>query len=79
MDETEARQLAGTLRRLGIRGTVSPEVPDNPAGRWRVYDSADPATRRDITDEVLTLVEGAARTTGGPTRGFVVRSSHYST
>ncbi|MBP0449062.1 hypothetical protein J5Y04_05825 [Kitasatospora sp. RG8] len=74
MDENEAQQMANTLRRLGIRGIVSPEDLSNPDGQWRVYDSSDPAARRDITDEVLTVVKGMSRTTGGPTRGFVVRN-----
>ncbi|MFH8379843.1 hypothetical protein ACH4E7_02710 [Kitasatospora sp. NPDC018058] len=71
MDENEAQQLASTLRRLGIRGIVSPEQLDNPDGQWRVYDSADPATRQDITDEVRAVIAGRSRD-AGPTRGFVV-------
>lgn len=63
--------MADTLRRLGIRGIVSPEDLDDPDGQWRVYDSSDPATRRDITDEALTVINGMSRKTG-PTRGFVV-------
>ncbi|WBP89596.1 hypothetical protein [Kitasatospora cathayae] len=74
MDENEARQVANTLQQLGIRGIVSPEDLDNPNGRWRVYDRADAATRRDITDEALTLVAGRSRQTG-PARGFVVPKS----
>ncbi|GAA2254114.1 MULTISPECIES: hypothetical protein [Kitasatospora] len=71
MDEDEAQRVASTLRRLGIRGIVSPEDLDNPSGQWRVYDSTDPAARRDITDEVLAIVAGMSRKTG-PARGFVV-------
>ncbi|MFF1795790.1 hypothetical protein ACFVXQ_16475 [Kitasatospora sp. NPDC058263] len=71
MDASEAQQMADTLRRLGIRGIVSPEDLDDPDGQWRVYDSSDPATRRDITDEALTVINGMSRKTG-PTRGFVV-------
>ncbi|MEV7772936.1 hypothetical protein [Kitasatospora sp. NPDC086791] len=74
MDESEAQQVANTLRQLGIRGIVSPEDHDNPDGRWRVYDSADAATRRDITDEALTVIEGRSRQ-AGPARGFVVPKS----
>ncbi|MFG2912734.1 hypothetical protein ACGF0D_07560 [Kitasatospora sp. NPDC048298] len=74
MDENEAQQVANALRELGIRGIVSPEDLDNPNGRWRVYDSADPNTRRDITDEALTVVEGRSRQSG-PARGFVVPKS----
>ncbi|MEU6238929.1 hypothetical protein [Kitasatospora sp. NPDC047058] len=72
MDENEARQLANTLHRLGIRGIVSPEDLDNPDGQWRVYDRSDPVVRRDITDAVLTIVSGKSRTAAVPTRGFVV-------
>ncbi|MFJ9693983.1 hypothetical protein [Kitasatospora sp. NPDC101183] len=76
MDEHKARRVADTIRQLGIRGVVSPEDPDKPDGRWRVYDSADAATRRDITDEVLTVIEGRSRPQTGPARGFVVPKSH---
>jgi hypothetical protein len=74
MDESEAQRVANTLHLLGIRGIVSPEDLDNPNGQWRVYDSTDPATRRDITDEALTIIGGMSRKTGpaGPARGFVV-------
>ncbi|WP_380280689.1 hypothetical protein [Kitasatospora purpeofusca] len=74
MDEDEAQQVANSLRRLGIQGIVSPEDLGDPDGQWRVYDSADPSTRRDITDDVLTVVRGRSRQAGqaGPTRGFVV-------
>ncbi|MFE2110290.1 hypothetical protein ACFXAF_31110 [Kitasatospora sp. NPDC059463] len=74
MDEGEAQQMADSLRRLGIRGFVSPEESGSPDGQWRVYDSTDPDTRRDITDEVLTVVRSRSSRAGqsGPTRGFVV-------
>ncbi|MGA5824238.1 hypothetical protein ACPC54_41135 [Kitasatospora sp. NPDC094028] len=71
MDENEAQRVANTLRRLGVRGIVSPEDLGNPDGQWRVYDSADPDIRRDITDEVLAITRGSFRKTG-PARGFVV-------
>ncbi|MDH6110269.1 hypothetical protein P3T36_004799 [Kitasatospora sp. MAP12-15] len=71
MDKDEAQRVAGTLRRLGLRGIVSPEDLDNPDGQWRVYDSADPDTRRDITDEALAAIKDVSSRTG-PTRGFVV-------
>ncbi|MFF2746841.1 hypothetical protein ACFVVA_15005 [Kitasatospora sp. NPDC058048] len=74
MDENEAQQVATTLRNLGIRGVVSPEDLGNPDGPWRVYDSADPDTRRDITDEALTVMAGRSRQSG-PTRGFVIPQS----
>lgn len=74
VDENEAQQMANTLRRLGVRGIVSPEDLDNPNGRWRVYDSADVTTRRDITDEALTVIAGRSQQ-GGPARGFVVPQS----
>nr|BFD90787.1 hypothetical protein KitaXyl93_21470 [Kitasatospora sp. Xyl93] len=74
MDENEAQQVANTLKELGIRGIVSPEDVDNPDGRWRVYDSTDPDTRRDITDEALTVAAVRSRQSG-PARGFVVPRS----
>lgn len=81
MDEDEARRLADSIRRLGIRGIVSREDPGDPDGRWRVYDRADPCTRRDITDDVLTAVRGRSRRAGrsGPTRGFVVPAPRRTT
>ncbi|MGW3039275.1 hypothetical protein ACWC9T_04310 [Kitasatospora sp. NPDC001159] len=74
MDENEAQRVADRLRRLGVRGIVSPEDPDKPNGQWRVYDSTDLVTRRDITDEALAIIKGMSRGTG-PARGFVVPSS----
>ncbi|WP_218203749.1 hypothetical protein [Kitasatospora aureofaciens] len=75
MDEADAQRVASTLRRLGIRGVVSPEDLDTPNGQWRVYDSINPVTRRDITDEVRAIIRGMSRKTG-PTRGFVVPIPH---
>ncbi len=74
MDENEAQRVANTLRSLGVRGVVSPEDLDNPDGQWRVYDSANPDTRRDITDQALTVIAGRSRQ-AGPARGFVVPQS----
>ncbi|MFD8084088.1 hypothetical protein ACFV4F_20630 [Kitasatospora sp. NPDC059722] len=74
MDKVEAQQVANTLRRLGIRGIVSPQDLGNPDGHWRVYDGTDPVTRRDITDEALAIIRGMSRKTG-PTRGFIVPTS----
>lgn len=68
MDAEEARQLDITLRRLGIRGFVAPEDPEEPAGTWGVYDDVDPSGRRDITAETIAAVTRAQR----PTRGFVI-------
>lgn len=75
MDENQARRVGALLRRLGIAGVVAPDDPEDPAGAWRVYDTADPAVRHDMTAAALAAV--AARfpdeTPGsGPTRGFVV-------
>ncbi|MFI6156169.1 hypothetical protein ACIBCA_26185 [Kitasatospora sp. NPDC051170] len=75
MDELEAREVANTLRRLGIRGVVSLEDADKPTGRWRVYDSTDATTRRDITNEALTVIAGRSRPQTGSARGFVVPQS----
>ncbi|MFD4632585.1 hypothetical protein ACFVYR_12690 [Streptomyces sp. NPDC058284] len=80
MDAEQARQVDATLRRLGIPGVVAPEDPEDPAGAWRVYDSADPATRKDTTADALASVVAKFRETSpeppekrqqGPTRGFV--------
>ncbi|MFI1676543.1 hypothetical protein [Streptomyces sp. NPDC020607] len=80
MDAEQARQVDATLRRLGIPGVVAPVDPENPAGAWRVYDSADPATREDTTADALASVVAKFREISpeppekrhqGPTRGFV--------
>lgn len=73
MDAEQARQVDALMRRLGISGVVAPENPENAAGEWRVYDTGDPATRRDVTADVLASV--AAEFPGeraGPGRGFVI-------
>ncbi|PWS43588.1 hypothetical protein DKT74_15890 [Streptomyces sp. ZEA17I] len=84
MDAEQARQVDSVLRRLGIPGVVAPEDPENLTGPWRVYDTADPANRKDITADALaalaaTLQPSAAnssepvdRRRSGPTRGFVL-------
>ncbi len=81
MNAEEARQVDAALRRLGIPGVVAPEDPENTAGPWRVYDTAGPEARRDITADALVAVvgkfqeaapESAPRSTNGPTRGFVI-------
>lgn len=77
MDAEQARQVDAALRQLGIPGVVAPEDPENPAGAWRVYDSADPATRKDTTADTLASVVAELspappeRRQSGPTRGFV--------
>ncbi|MDT0441628.1 hypothetical protein [Streptomyces johnsoniae] len=78
MDAEQARHVGAVLRRLGVAGVVAPEDPENPAGEWRVYDKADPATRRDVTADALAVVAAqlAAEERGsGPTRGFVLPSA----
>ncbi|MFI2237749.1 hypothetical protein [Streptomyces chrestomyceticus] len=75
MDAEAARHVDVTLRRLGIRGVVAPEEPGRTAGGWRVYDSPDHGTRKDITPDVLAAVVarfGPPGAGGGPARGFVV-------
>lgn len=78
MGPDEAQRVADVLRRLGVGGVVAPVDPDAPSGEWRVYDRADPATRRDITAEVLASVaahvpaQGSRPEETGPTRGFVL-------
>ncbi|KAB8169749.1 hypothetical protein FH609_005510 [Streptomyces sp. 3MP-14] len=77
MDAEQARHVAAVLRRLGIPGEVAPEDPENASGPWRVYDTADPVTRRDVTADVLASVTAKfpeGRPGSGPSRGFVVPS-----
>ncbi|MFF4697266.1 hypothetical protein [Streptomyces chattanoogensis] len=73
--------MDATLRRLGIPGVVAPVNPEHAAGTWRVYDSADPVTRKDITSDVLAAFvakfreanpEPPGKPQSGPTRGFIV-------
>ncbi|MET8687800.1 hypothetical protein ABZV77_26685 [Streptomyces sp. NPDC004732] len=84
MDAEQARQVDATLRRLGIPGVVAPEDPEDLSGAWRVYDSADPATREDKTADALSSVvakfceispEPREKRQQGPTRGFVFPSA----
>ncbi|MFI0937343.1 hypothetical protein [Streptomyces sp. NPDC021020] len=75
MNAHQARRVEAVLRRLGVPGVIAPEDPARPEGPFRVYDSADPAARRDITPDALASL--AARFPDeerppGPTRGFVV-------
>ena len=75
MDAEQARQVDAVLRQLGIPGVVAPENPENPAGPWRVYDTADPATRRDVTADALASVAAKfpkEKSGSGPMRGFVI-------
>lgn len=81
MNAEEARRVDAALRRLGIPGVVAPEDPEDPAGEWRVYDSADPATRKDTTADALASVVAKSLEAGpepsrhpeaGPTRGFII-------
>ncbi|MYT29314.1 MULTISPECIES: hypothetical protein [unclassified Streptomyces] len=83
MNAEEARQVDATLRRLGIPGVVAPEDPEQAAGTWRVYDSADPATRKDVTADVLAAFvakfreanpEPPGKSQSGPVRGFIIPS-----
>lgn len=56
----------------GLPGVAAPVA--EPAGEWRVYDGADPAARRDITDvSRQRLGQGVDRPpTGTAARGFIV-------
>lgn len=79
MNADEARELAAALSRWNVAGFVAPENPEEPDGQWRVYDSADPENRTDITAEALAALRRAegshpasARSGNGPTRGFVI-------
>lgn len=76
VDAEQGRHVEAVLRELGIPGVVAPEETGNAAGPWRVYDRADPATRRDVTSDALAAVAAAFRQQrpgpSGPTRGFVI-------
>ncbi|MEU6477186.1 hypothetical protein ABZ858_09890 [Streptomyces sp. NPDC047017] len=75
MNAEQARQVEAVLRKLGIPGVVAPEDPENTAGPWRVFDTADPATRRDMTAEALAAVAAKfpeEKPGSGPMRGFVI-------
>lgn len=79
MNAEEARGVEAALRRWNVAGFVAPRNPADPDGEWRVYDSADPGARTDITAEALAALKtfegsrpAAARTGTGPTRGFVL-------
>ncbi|WP_406342469.1 hypothetical protein [Streptomyces sp. NBC_00648] len=84
MNAEEARHVDAVLRHMGLPGVVAPQDPDNPAGPWRVYDHADPDTRRDTTADALVGLAQAFRAgrplpplpreqpKPGPTRGFVI-------
>ncbi|MFJ6212531.1 hypothetical protein ACIQGZ_04245 [Streptomyces sp. NPDC092296] len=75
MDAEQGRRVAVVLGRLGIPGVVAPENPEDPAGGWRVYDTVDPGTRRDVTADALASLAFRfpdEKPGSGPTRGFVV-------
>jgi hypothetical protein len=75
VDAEQGRKVDAVLRQLGIPGVVAPEDPGNAAGQWRVYDTADPATRRDVTADALASVAAEfpeEKPGPGPMRGFVV-------
>lgn len=81
MDAEEARRTDAKLRRMGIPWVVAPVDPEAPAGKWGVYDSADPSTRKPIAPDALRDVLAKLRATlpelpgkrQAPTRGFVLR------
>lgn len=78
MDAQQARRVDAVLRQLNIPGVVAPEDPGNPAGPWRVYDSADYRTRHDVTADALAAVAATFSDDGpaaGPQRGFVLPPS----
>ncbi|QEV18450.1 hypothetical protein [Streptomyces alboniger] len=75
MNAEQARQVDAVLRQLGIPGVVGPEDPENASGPWRVYDTADAATRRETTADALAAVAAKfpeEKPGSGPMRGFVI-------
>ncbi|MYU23544.1 hypothetical protein [Streptomyces sp. SID8352] len=75
MNAEQARRVDAVLRQLGIPGVVAPEDPENTAGPWRVYDTADPAARRDVTADALASVAAKfpeGQPGAGPMRGFAI-------
>ncbi|MGD9482344.1 hypothetical protein WDH52_03645 [Streptomyces sp. TRM70308] len=76
MGPDEARRVDALLRKLGIEGVVAPIDPDNSTGQWRVYDTADPYARTDVTAAALAsvarLIMGNEPGPSGPTRGFII-------
>ncbi|MBD0747076.1 hypothetical protein [Streptomyces sp. CBMA152] len=80
MDADEARRTDAKLRRMGIPWVVAPVDPEAPAGRWGVYDSAEPSTRKPIAPDVLGDVMAKLLATRpelpgkqqAPTRGFIL-------
>ncbi|MFE7456750.1 hypothetical protein [Streptomyces sp. NPDC057554] len=81
MDAEQARQVDSVLRRFGIRGVVAPADPEQLTGMWRVFDKADPQTRKDITADALAALAAALPASApgpdpkgpsGPTRGFIL-------
>ncbi|ARF72754.1 hypothetical protein B7C62_11065 [Kitasatospora albolonga] len=81
MDAEQARQVDSVLRRFGIPGVVAPENPENLTGPWRVFDQANPESRKDVTADALAALaalvptstpDPAPKRQSGPTRGFVL-------
>ncbi|MFE2292843.1 hypothetical protein [Streptomyces sp. NPDC059452] len=81
MDAEQARQVDSVLRRFGIPGVVAPADPEQLTGPWRVFDKADPQTRKDISADALAALAAALpaaalgpgpKGPSGPTRGFVL-------
>ncbi|MFE0679937.1 hypothetical protein ACFW17_03955 [Streptomyces sp. NPDC058961] len=79
MDAEEAPETQAKLARLGLSWVVAPVDPNDVAGQWSVYDSADPVTREPIKADSLASV--LARLANDPrptnaTRGFVIPSTN---
>ncbi|MEU9194855.1 hypothetical protein [Streptomyces hundungensis] len=77
MDAEQARVVQAKLERLGLTWVVAPVDPNDLAGRWGVYDIADPVTRQPIKADSMASV--LARLANDPlpsdaTRGFVIPS-----
>ncbi|AXE23584.1 hypothetical protein C0216_09000 [Streptomyces globosus] len=66
MNAEDVAELHAAMRAYGIPGTLAPVDAGDPAGEWRVLDSAG----RDVT--AGTLAAAATARARRPARGFVV-------
>ncbi|MBB1246323.1 hypothetical protein GL263_22595 [Streptomyces durbertensis] len=76
MTPFQARHMEKLARLCGMAGVAAPADPAQPQGEWRLYDRAEPATRRDVTAEVRRQVSaGPVPALPLAGRGFLVPGS----